>query len=175
VENGSLLLVNWEWPRAFSFHDEPVAHISCLWRAKSQFRWLGVNDLDEFFLPGRAEKVADVLNRYEPVADQFGALAGCNRWVDGGTRIAELNQCAPECVQHPARQKCIVRVENVDYFCVHRIMLGLPEWRFNASEVMNAHKARGRCRQMKSSCFIMEPFKRALEQWTSALSYGEAK
>jgi hypothetical protein len=97
--------------------------------------------------------MADVLSRYGPIADQFGALAGCNRWVDGRTRITESNQYAPEYVRRPARQKRIFRVENVDYFCVHRIMRGLPEWRFNASEVMNAHKARGRCRQMIPSCF----------------------
>jgi hypothetical protein len=57
------LLVDWAWPNKFPFHDQPVGQTSCLWRSKKQFKWLGINDLDEFFVPRENETLADVLNR----------------------------------------------------------------------------------------------------------------
>jgi hypothetical protein len=170
MNKGFLLLVDWAWPIAFAFHDQVATHTSCLWRAKGRFDWLGLNDLDEVFLPGKMEKVADILHRYEPDAGSFGAIACCNLWVDGRPGIENLNRCAKECLPWPKNQKCIVRVENVDYFCIHKIMLGLPERRLDASELVNAHRARGRGKEKKSHCSLVDPFKPVLERWITILS-----
>jgi hypothetical protein len=169
IRNGSLVLVDWAWPNKFAFHDQPVGQTSCLWRSKKRFKWLGINDLDEIFLPRENETVADVLNRYEPEAHRFGSIACCNRWLKGGPRVLQLNQCASTCDEYPSRQKNIVRVENVDYFCVHKIMLGLPGRRSDLFELVNGHVLRGRKHGQMVECNVTMPFKSTVEKWLQEL------
>jgi hypothetical protein len=170
IDNGSLVLVDWGWPSAYRFHDQPVTQMSCLWRAKGRFKWLGINDLDEIFLPGNPEMVADVLNRYESMGDQIGSIACCNRWLSGGNRVSELRECARDCEKPPHRQKNVVRVDNVDYFCNHRIMLGLPEQRSNGSELVNGHWGGIKDVVHMEPCGLVAHFKPVVEEWIKELS-----
>jgi hypothetical protein len=170
VENGSLIIIDWGWPWAYRFHDQPASQASCLWRSKGRFRWLGINDLDEIFLPGMNETVADVLNRYEPMGDRIGSIACCNRWLGRSDRVLGLRKCAFECIDPPGRQKNIVRVENVDYFCNHQIMLGLPEQQANGFELVNGHAARFVSEALLRPCGLVQRFKPQVEKWLAALS-----
>jgi hypothetical protein len=170
IDNGSLALVDWAWPPAYSFHDQPITQASCLWRSKGRFQWLGINDLDEIFLPGRPETVADVLKRYEAVAEKIGSIACCNRWIGGSDRVAQLNQCARDCDNPPHRQKNVVRVDNVDYFCNHRIMLGLPEQRSDGFELVNGHWGQIKGEASMEGCDLVANFKTDVEKWIQDLS-----
>jgi hypothetical protein len=170
IRNGSLVLVDWSWPKKYPFHDQPLHQASCLYRAKKRFKWLGMNDLDEMFLPRGNETVADVLNRYEPEAHLFGSIACCNRWLGGGHRLLELDRCAAECLPYPDRQKNIVRVENVEYYSVHKIMLGLPERPSKLFELVNGHFSRRGAAGSNIPCNLTKPFKSRVEPWLRGLS-----
>jgi hypothetical protein len=128
-----------------------------------------MNDLDEIFLPRENETIADVLNRYESKASRFGSIACCNRWLGRANRVLQLNQCASLCEEYPSRQKNIVRVENVDYVCVHKIMLGLPEQRSDLFELVNGHLLLGRKARSMIPCNVTMPFKSIVEQWLKEL------
>jgi hypothetical protein len=171
IANGSLIVVDWGWPRAYEFHDQPITQASCLWRSKGRFTWLGVNDLDEIFLPGdRGERVCDVLNRYESEANSFGSIACCNRWLAGSSRVPDLSECARDCDNPPHRQKNVVRVDNVDYFCNHHVMLGLPEKQSKGMELVNGHWGMIRGDAEMKKCGLVTRFKPAVEQWIRELS-----
>jgi hypothetical protein len=169
IANGSLIVVDWAWPKAYPFHDQPLTQASCLWQSKGRFTWLGINDLDEIFLPGGNERVCDVLNRYENESSSFGSIACCNQWLAGSPRVSGLFQCASECNKPPRRQKNIVRVDNVDYFCNHRIMLGLPERRLNGLEMVNGHWGSIKDHVTMKSCDRVKPFKSSVERWIQEL------
>jgi hypothetical protein len=72
-------VIDWAWPFAYDWHDQPLTQASCLWRAKWRYKWIGMNDIDEIFVSMEGRTVADVLTRYEPVADKIGAIVCCNR------------------------------------------------------------------------------------------------
>jgi hypothetical protein len=170
IASGSLTLVDWGWPAAYDFHDQPLAQASCLWRSKGRFTWLGMNDLDKSFLPRCTERVSDGLNRYESEAESFGSIACCNRWLSGNSRVYNFSKCARECVQPPRQQKNIVRVDNVDYFCNHHIMLGLPERQAKGLELVNGHLRMKTWRVKMESCALVPNHKMSVEHWIRELS-----
>jgi hypothetical protein len=170
IRNGSLSLVDWAWPQAYPFHDQPLAQTSCIYRAKGRSKWTGVNDLDEIFLADRGKTVKQVLEKYEVNASTIGSIACCNRWIATTGRLSEINQCAEKCDDPPHRQKNLVRTDNVDYFCNHRIMLGLPELRSDGLELVNGHYGSVRGEAHMVACDLVARFKAVTEQWARELA-----
>jgi hypothetical protein len=140
--NGSLRLVDWGWPEAPPFHDQPPNHMSCLWRAKGRYRWLGLNDFDEFYITPPGRTVRDVLADYDPMGLTIGGVACCNRWFQG-TGILAPFKCATACVGHRHRQKAIVRPEAVDYYYVHLVVVGQTEHFATENELFIGHFRQG--------------------------------
>jgi hypothetical protein len=170
IKNGSLTIVDWSWPFAWDFHDQPVTQVSCIHRAKGRSRWIGINDIDEIFVAERGMTVADVLKKYEPIADSIGSIACCNRWFSGSGTIAEITKCAAKCDEHPHRQKNVVRTDNVDYFCTHQINLGLPEQRSVEFELVNGHYGRIRGSPVMTDCDHVSRYKAEIDKWSYDLS-----
>jgi hypothetical protein len=169
VANNSLTIVDWGWPAAYPFHDQPLTQASCLWRAKGRYKWIGMNDLDEIFVPAEGKTVGGILAGYEAIANTIGGVACCNRWFAGGG-IVNLYRCARECDRPPHRQKMIVRTDNVDYFCNHRIMLGLPEHKPQYMELVNGHFSAVRGPAQMVPCNHVTLFTTEVERWKAALS-----
>jgi hypothetical protein len=170
INNGSVSIIDWAWPRAYDFHDQPVTQTSCIYRARGRSKWIGINDLDEIFLANGEQTVADVLNKYEPKANEIGSIACCNRWISGPGRLSEINKCAVNCDDPPHRQKNLVRPENIDYFCNHRIMQGMPEQRSDGLELVNGHYSDIRGEAQMTDCDLVSRYKDAVENWSSELS-----
>jgi hypothetical protein len=108
---------------------------------------LGLNDVDEIFIAENGTlTVKEFIMKYESEVVDTGGIASCNRWTIGTGGVRGLNKWQNTCDLWPASQKVIVRPENVDYFCAHRIMLGRAEFRPPNGALVNGHHGRAQQR-----------------------------
>lgn len=142
IDDKVINLVNWEFPYAFYFHDQLGQEASCVYRNKNRTKWLGINDVDEFFYNPNP-KTKDTVNvtlkkiHYKEFAKDHGGIITPNVWMkieDDGKKIYQ-----DDFFSEGERTKCIVIPDNVFFYNVHTVDKGLPTVFFNRNNVVNAH------------------------------------
>jgi hypothetical protein len=147
IMNGSLSIVDWGWPNAWPYHDEPAQQMSCIYRARGRIKWLGLNDIDEFFVARNGTiTVRDYLIEHDFAAEDYAGLVACNRWTSGPdqtvSNIMDLNKWERKCDAYPGSQKAILNPINVDYYYIHYTLIGKPDYRPPLGEFVSAHYGR---------------------------------
>ena len=153
--------VDWNYPVSlYPHYDQPAQQVSCIYRARSRFVWLGLNDVDEFFIPnttGNAtmNNVSIILKNHN---DQAAGVRFCNKWY--GVKQGPTAQLAHgldnnygfsswwKCSR--SRGKVVVRPERVRDMLVHSITESSgPKFRtmreIDESQGLMAHARSERC------------------------------
>lgn len=137
IESGFLTLIDWNWPKTVSLQDQVPSTMSCLYRNKRRFNWIGYNDIDEAFFP-KTGTVFDALNEIQPIRNDISSLAAPNRYYLKSSRLLSSSMlCSEDIERFPIRQKVIVNPENAEYFSIHDVTLGKKEIR--SDKLVNAH------------------------------------
>lgn len=137
INLGFVTLVDWNWPKFYNFQDQIPGQMSCLYRNKRRFSWIGMNDIDEIFLPFNGTAI-DVIKKYDSNRDSIGSFAAPNRFVSPQI-FSNKYLCSIHLDNFPSYQKSIFNPDNVEYLSVHWITKGKMEIRSNGAELVNAH------------------------------------
>lgn len=137
INLGFVTLVNWNWPKFYNFQDQVPGQMSFLYRNKRRFEWIGMNDIDEIFLPYNGTTI-DVLKKYNSIKNSVGSFAAPNRYVSPQI-FSSHYLCSVHLNAFPYYQKSIFNPDNVEYLSVHMITKGKMELRSKGTELVNAH------------------------------------
>ena len=116
----------------FQSMDQQSIQTSCIYRNRRRFRWVFLNDVDEYFFPAQADSFEQFLGQLPPDYRNAPGLLMCNKWhrttdgPDGAryrvTRDPRLvNISSNMCT---SRGKYFVQPERIQYFSVHHITSG---------------------------------------------------
>lgn len=159
IEKGIVSFVNWIWPgpKFIDGHNpffQPASQMSCIYRSRSAYEWVGMHDLDEFFVNPSHKNVKIILTKF--LKHNYGSLRVCNQYfqLPNNSLISNVENICSICEFKNYKQ--IVKPKQTKYFCVHEVSLGGPIFSIDPHELIMAHLKPYSCH--KSSEVFKEHF-----------------
>ena len=151
VDAGLVTVVDWQWAPRYAglLVYQQAEENSCLLRARGVARWVALHDVDEFFVPRKPGVTFRAL--LSQVGPEIGALQAHTQWfgphtdvalqehLDASSRFVTARVVAAGEVVLGARQKCVVRPEEIFYHDIHNVAVGAEMHAVNDNVLRLAH------------------------------------
>jgi len=127
IANGTVEVVDWEWPTWQDFMHQQAEMHSCLYRYRGAAEWVAFFDVDEYLQPLSQEPttVAETVRRLLPVnsSEAAGILVRSVFFEPSATPLITQKALRREASALPAdsRTKCIVRPDAVSIMTIHTV------------------------------------------------------